>query len=503
MTAPGSSEGFGRQCFGFGHSSEQINPFVTRCNALNTNYDKIKVFVMTLFVFPVRVLSVVFFIVLAWMLACLGLWGITPEERSRPFTGWRRLMRELVLPATRCVFVAAGFPVVRQRGRRATATEAPVLAMAPHSSYFDVLPVIAMLAPSVVAKLEFARTPFFGKLIDYTQPVYVSREDPNSRQNTIKEIQRRVTSNGAWPQILLFPEGTCTNRSCLIQFKPGAFYPGVPVQPVVVRYPNRVDTVTWTWEGPGALKLMWLTLSQFVNHCEIEFLPVYRPSPEEQKDPRLFACNVRAVMAKALGVPVSDYTYDDCRLMSRARSRHLPCETGLVEVSKLCHRLGIDMAAVENQLDTFAEMARQRDGLIRLTEFADYLGIPTSEPALVELFQLYDTDCDGVIDFREYLLGVCLISKPCNTEETLALAFRLFDRGGKGLITCADLSSALAHTLHMTQVECERLFSQVEKSQPDCITFGEFRVHAQKKPEYAKIFLSWRSRMCKQSDKQQ
>jgi hypothetical protein len=53
-------------------------------------------------------------------------------------------------------------------------------------------------------------------------------------------------------QVLIFPEGTCTNRSCLITFKPGAFYPGVPIQPVCIRYPNKLDTVTWTWEGPGA-----------------------------------------------------------------------------------------------------------------------------------------------------------------------------------------------------------------------------------------------------------
>lgn len=51
---------------------------------------------------------------------------------------------------------------------------------------------------------------------------------------------------------MIFPEGTCTNRSCLITFKCGAFYPGVPVQPVCIRYPNKLDTVTWTWEGPGA-----------------------------------------------------------------------------------------------------------------------------------------------------------------------------------------------------------------------------------------------------------
>lgn len=91
-----------------------------------------------------------------------------------------------------------------------------------------------------------------AELINYTQPVYVWREDPNSRQNTIKEIQRRVTSGDDWQQILIFPEGTCTNRKGLITFKPGAFYPGVPVQPVCIRYPNRLDTLSWTWQGPGA-----------------------------------------------------------------------------------------------------------------------------------------------------------------------------------------------------------------------------------------------------------
>jgi 1-acyl-sn-glycerol-3-phosphate acyltransferase len=102
---------------------------------------------------------------------------------------------------------------------------------------------------------------FVTELTKYTQPVFVSREDPNSRQNTIKEIRQRAQTKGAWPQIIIFPEGTCTNRKCLITFKPGmfctlcsllivndisfflrfylgAFYPGVPVQPVCIRYPN-------------------------------------------------------------------------------------------------------------------------------------------------------------------------------------------------------------------------------------------------------------------------
>ena len=62
-----------------------------------------------------------------------------------------------------------------------------------------------------------------SELIQFTQPVFVSREDPNSRINTIKEIKKRAHSKGAWPQVVIFPEGTCTNRSCLIGFKPGMF----------------------------------------------------------------------------------------------------------------------------------------------------------------------------------------------------------------------------------------------------------------------------------------
>lgn len=44
-----------------------------------------------------------------------------------------------------------------------------------------------------------------AELINYTQPVYVWREDPNSRQNTIKEIIERATSKEDWPQVFLTP----------------------------------------------------------------------------------------------------------------------------------------------------------------------------------------------------------------------------------------------------------------------------------------------------------
>ena len=71
-----------------------------------------------------------------------------------------------------------------------------------------------------------------------SQPVFVYREDKNSRQNTVAELKRRAHSNGRWPQFLIFPEGTTTNGKALISFKPGAFIPSMPVQPVLIRYPD-------------------------------------------------------------------------------------------------------------------------------------------------------------------------------------------------------------------------------------------------------------------------
>jgi len=80
----------------------------------------------------------------------------------------------------------------------------------------------------------------------------VKREDPTSRQTSVKEIIRRAQSNEDFPPVLIFPEGTCSNRTALIQFKAGAFVPGVPVQPVIIRYPNRLDAATWTFDSPSA-----------------------------------------------------------------------------------------------------------------------------------------------------------------------------------------------------------------------------------------------------------
>ncbi|VDI79067.1 lysophosphatidylcholine acyltransferase / lyso-PAF acetyltransferase [Mytilus galloprovincialis] len=466
---------------------EIVNPFVHKIHL--SFMQKIQVVFMSVFVVPIRLLMIFTCLILAWMLAKASLAFRSKEEQDKPIKGWRNMLRPVIVLFCQGVFLMGGFWMT-VKGKLASCKEGPIIALAPHSSYFDSLVIVYLNLSTIVVKSSTEIIPLFGTLIEYTQPLYVQREDPNSRKNIMKEMTRRAKTMGEWPQIIIFPEGTCTNRSCLIGFKQGAFYPGVPVQPVCIRYQNSLDTYTWTWEGPGAFTCLWLSLCQFHNKLELEFLPVYNPNEEEKQDPTLYASNVRKKMAENLGIPFTDHTYDDVRLMQKAAMLNLPHTAGLIEFQKLHSKLGISFDQMNELLDQFGAISQKDKGSITLGEFAAYLGVPVS-PALEEMFSLYDRNGSETIDFREYIIGLSLISQPVNNDDTLKLAFQLFDNGDKGYITQAELTEILSNAFGMDDLDVEKLFQEVNINKDDKITFDEFKKYAVTKPEYAKLFMTY------------
>lgn len=465
-------------------NTDIVNPFVHHLE-LTTTYEKIKAGLLTIFVLPVRLFVIVCLLICAWLLACIGLYGVTEEDlREKPITGWRRFLKNIACLLMRGMMFAMGFHWVHVKGQPSTFREAPVVAMAPHSSYVDILPIVCMGAPSVVTRVENLVIPFIGKLINYTQPVYVWREDPNSRQKTIQQIIDRATSKLDWSQVLIFPEGTCTNRSCLITFKPGAFYPGVPVQPVLLRYPNKLDTVTWTWEGPGVLKLMWLTLVQPHSNCEIEYLPVYKPSEEEKKDPKLYAHNVRQLMAKALGVPTLDFTYDDCQLVAKAKQLSLPHSSILLHIHRLRIRLGLTRSQVEEKLLRNSPHLLRSSGAKQVTvaEFASILQVPPTEHGLQELFDLFVKNGENTISLKEYLLGVLLITKAASKQEMFHLAFQMC--GGKEeKLTKDEVIMILKLVLDIHDEQAMQIYQDIDTKNEGSVTYCNFEKYTRHKSD--------------------
>ncbi|TRY71521.1 hypothetical protein TCAL_00227 [Tigriopus californicus] len=288
-----------------------------------TQWDWIKVWIGTVVLLPIRAVLLLTACVLSWSVSSMALYGLSEYEKSfRPLMGWRKVLRDVSGFLGRVTFHLCSFHEVKTKGRRVSPAEAPVLVVAPHTTFFDGFTVFWSGMPYIVSRTENRNIPLLGKCIECVQALFVSREDPLSRQKTVQEIIRRSASSDEWSQLLIFPEGSTSNGQALMSFKPGAFYPGKPVQPVLIRYPNRLDTVTWTWnQTHGALKIMWLTMSQLFSQAELEFLPVYTPTDEEKADPKLFARNVRQVMAEALGVPTSNMTFEEVKALYGKKSR--------------------------------------------------------------------------------------------------------------------------------------------------------------------------------------
>jgi lysophosphatidylcholine acyltransferase/lyso-PAF acetyltransferase len=189
---------------------------------------------------------------------------------------------------------------------------------------------------SVVGRIEAKDVLIFGNLTDLCQPIYVNREDAHCRSQSFDQIKQRVNSPLPWPQLSMFTEGTTTNGRALIKFKTGAFRPGKPVQPVCFVYDQTImDTATWTWDCPHWALLSWLSLCQIHSPVEFIFMPTYYPSEAEVADPELFAENVRRAMSVRMGVPLSDYSYEDARVAHRCMRSGLPSESGLVQINKL------------------------------------------------------------------------------------------------------------------------------------------------------------------------
>ncbi|XP_035678837.1 lysophosphatidylcholine acyltransferase 2-like isoform X1 [Branchiostoma floridae] len=476
------------------------NPFIHDLRL--STLDKIQIAVGSVTIAPIRFLFLLLLLLLSWLIATIATMGM---DTSKPMTGWRKFCKRILVIMGRTMYFFMGFHNIEIRGKPAPSSEAPLMTCAPHSTYFDIITIfVGEGLASGVSRKENSTIPLIGALTKSTQPVLVDREDPNSRRNTIEEIKKRAQSAGAWPQVIIFPEGTCTNRSCLINFKQGAFLPGMPVQPVALKYPNKLDTFTWTWQGPGGLKILWYTLCQFHNRLEVEFLPVYHPSEEEKNNAKLYAVNVRAKIAAVLNLPTTDHTFDDCMLMVAAGKSDMPMDAGLVEFQKLREKLGkvhfpgslheapqsLKLEDMRQLLKKYSSIAGKEGGVIGIDDFAKHLNLPVTEP-LKELFSMYDRDGSGRIDFREYVIGLSVVSQPANTEETLQMAFKMFDTEGNGKITEASLAAILRSAFNMETMDVSDLFKAVDTNGNGVITYDEFEAFSKAHPEYAGLFKTY------------
>ncbi|CAL1589733.1 unnamed protein product [Knipowitschia caucasica] len=435
---------------------EPPNPFIHKVRLSQTQ--RIRGVLLGSFLFPLRLFLAALLFLIMWPLARLRFLGVSEEQRARPVSGWRRwLLHPLVWALSRGAFFCLGFLWVRVKGKRADVTEAPVLVAAPHRGFLDMIVLLPTQLPTVVSRSENTSLPVIGALLEYNQAVMVSRTDPQSRKQAVAQLNQRLTSKGYWPQMLMFSEGTTTNGKALIKFKPGAFLAGVPVQPVLLHYPNKVDTVCWTFRGTSWLECLWHTTSQLFTNVTVEFLPVYKPSEEEKKDPGLYADNVQKLMAKALEVPSTDCVLEGGVPVSKLGGLSLPFKSPPREALLLLRKNGFSSSDMEEALDRMIDRCRTSNvTAVTTDELKSLLRLKDGEAASA-ICKLY---CKGSsVDLRQVYLGLAAVSGSVPFRSLLHTAFTMFDADGSGSLSAVQLSDLMGALLGLSQHNTAELYS--------------------------------------------
>uniref|UniRef100_A0A8C1LNT4 Lysophosphatidylcholine acyltransferase 4 n=1 Tax=Cyprinus carpio TaxID=7962 RepID=A0A8C1LNT4_CYPCA len=425
-------------------SAHTPHPFTHEVNV--TAAQRIQGIILGVVLFPVRITLATLFFLLMWPIARLRLAGLSEAERAEPVRGWRRwLFHHIMLFLSRAVFFSVGFLWIRVKGRQAGLKEAPVLVVAPHSGFLDMLVVCATGLPMVVSRSENCRLPVIGALLEFNQSVLVSRKDPESRKKCVSQICERVTSDGRWPQVnthnhSLARSFTRSHTLSLIHTLSRSFTRSLT---------HSLDTVRWTWKGLTWLGTLWHTTSQIYTSVTVEFLPVYTPSQEEKQNPDLYAENVQKLMAKALRVPATDYVMEGRFPVKKLGNLSLPLEPPAQETLKLLREHGV-------MNDVLDSCPSGQSTTVTADHLTTLLGLKDRRTA-VKICSLYSKD--DTVDLRQVCLSVSAVSGFRSLESLIHTAFTWYDTDQDGLLSAGDLSGLMGALVGVPQYEVAEMYT--------------------------------------------
>lgn len=91
----------------------------------------------------------------------------------------------------------------------------------------------------------------------------------------------------------------------------------------------------------------------------------------------MLSFQVRWEIAKACNVPLTDFTYTDCQLGMRAKTKRLVkrIPSIFIEFGKFEKLYKLDIKTAYGWLDKFGAASRTSDGVVFRADFQEYLGL--------------------------------------------------------------------------------------------------------------------------------
>ncbi len=190
------------------------------------------------------------------------------------------------------------------------AESGPLLQLANHISWLDILVMNAAQPTRFVSKADAKHWPLLGTLVTAAGTLYIEREN---RRDAMRVVHRMTDRLREGDILSVFPEGTTSDGRSLLPFHANllqaAISANVPVLPVALRF---VDSRTGEpHEAPvyvGDTTLIgsiWTTLRASHLRAVVHY---GEPQTFQGRDRRAWAEDVRAEVQRLLDLPPADQT---------------------------------------------------------------------------------------------------------------------------------------------------------------------------------------------------
>lgn len=190
----------------------------------------------------------------------------------------------------------------------------PVLVVANHVSWLDILAINASRPCRFVAKADVRSWPLVGTLVAAAGTLFIERDRPRDALRVVHHLAEQLQAGGV---LAVFPEGTTSDGQGVLPFHAnllqGALATNTPVQPLGLSY-RRAPAATWDDSAPHhpapvytgdttLLASVWRTLLATDLQARLRW---GAPDMAEGRDRRTWAHGLRASVAQLADVPLLD-----------------------------------------------------------------------------------------------------------------------------------------------------------------------------------------------------
>ncbi|KAJ8565401.1 hypothetical protein K7X08_007977 [Anisodus acutangulus] len=451
-----------------GSTTTTVDPFRNNTPRIEGFYEWLKI-VVCLPIALVRLVLFGFSLMVGYVATRIALYGW--KDRNNPMPKWRSTLMGVTRFSARTILLSFGYQWIRRKGKPAPREIAPII-VSNHVSYIDPIFFFYELFPTIVASESHDSMPFVGTIIRAMQVIYVNRFSPTSRKHAVNEIKRKASCD-QFPRVLLFPEGTTTNGRAIISFQLGAFIPGYPIQPVIVRYPHvHFDQ---SWGNISLAMLMFRMFTQFHNFMEVEYLPVITPHENRKENAVRFAQRTGHAIASALNVVQTSHSYGDVLLLGKAlEANQEDPSLYLVEMAGLEAAFHLSTLEAVDFLDVFLSMNPDSRGQV---EIDDFLKVLRLKPCTLseKMFGFIDVQKCGKLTFKQFLVGSAHILKQPLFNQACESAFTSCDGDGKNYILEQEFGNSLMLSIPgLSNNEIRGLFTLLDADCDEKISKDDF-----------------------------